>query len=90
MAELNAALADPTGLLAEVLTYHVVGGDTAVSSDVVTGMSSATTLQGGDVMISVNAGSVFLNTDVEIIITDIPCKNGIIHVINSVLLPPAN
>ena len=87
-ATLNAALADPQGLLTDVLTYHVVGG-AAVPSDVVTGMSSATTLQGGDVMISINAGSVFLNTDVEVIVTDIPCRNGIIHVIDGVLLPPA-
>ena len=73
--------------LTDVLLYHVVAG--AVGSDAVVGLDSATTVQGSDISIDVRDGSVFLNDTVQVIITDIAASNGVIHVIDSVLLPPA-
>ena len=72
--------------LVKVLTYHVVPGRVK-AADVVK-LSSAKTLEGSDVDISVDGGKVKIN-DAEVIKADIPCKNGVIHVIDAVLLPKA-
>ena len=50
--------------------------------------TSATTALGKDVAIKLDMGKVYVN-DAEIIITDIETSNGVIHVIDTVLLPPA-
>jgi hypothetical protein len=52
-------------------------------------MSSATTLEGSDVAIAVMNGNVMLNTDSTVIATDIMASNGIVHLIDTVLMPPA-
>lgn len=74
-------------LLTSVLTYHVVPG--AVDAATVVGLSSATTLNGAAISIKVVDGSVYLNDTVKVVTTDIMACNGIIHVIDAVLLPPA-
>ncbi len=73
--------------LTDVLIYHVVPGK-VMAADVV-GLSSATTVEGSDISISVRDGNVFLNDTVQVILTDIEASNGVIHVIDGVLLPPA-
>lgn len=81
------ALLNDIPALTDILLYHVVSG--AVPASTVVTLDSATTLQGSDVSISVSGGNVFLNGNVQVIITDIEASNGIIHVIDAVLLPPA-
>jgi uncharacterized surface protein with fasciclin (FAS1) repeats len=71
--------------LADVLLYHVVAG--TVDAATVVGLSSATTLQGGDLAITVANGTVTLNGDVDVIATDLRTSNGILHVIDGVLVP---
>jgi transforming growth factor-beta-induced protein len=71
--------------LTDILLYHVVSGK-VMAADVAT-MTSATTVLGQDVTITVQDGKVFLNDTVEVIITDIEASNGVIHVIDAVLLP---
>ena len=73
--------------LAGVLTYHVVSG--RVTAAEVVNLTSATTVQGATLDISVDAGNVFIN-GVQVIQTDVEASNGVIHVIDGVLLPPAN
>ncbi len=73
--------------LTEILTYHVVSGDVRAAQ--VVELDSATTLQGEDVEIRVEGGNVFVN-DSQVIITDIVGSNGVVHVIDAVLLPPAD
>jgi uncharacterized surface protein with fasciclin (FAS1) repeats len=85
-AQLTALLADRAKLTA-VLTYHVVSGK-AMAAQVV-GMSEATTVQGGKVGIHVMGGKVMLN-NANVTATDIVAKNGVIHVIDTVLMPPAD
>ncbi|MFO7585644.1 MAG: fasciclin domain-containing protein [Anaerolineales bacterium] len=71
--------------LTNILLYHVVSGK-VMAADVV-GLESATTVLGQDITITVRDGKVFLNDTVEVIITDIEASNGVIHVIDAVLLP---
>ncbi len=70
--------------LIAVLTYHVVPGK--VKAKDVVKLSSATTVNGADVAITVVDGSVRVD-DATVIKTDIKASNGIIHVIDSVILP---
>jgi transforming growth factor-beta-induced protein len=72
--------------LTDILLYHVVPGK-VMAADVVD-LTSAPTVLGKDAAVKVEDGRVFLNDNVEIIITDIETSNGVIHVIDSVLLPP--
>ncbi len=71
--------------LVAILTYHVVAGKVK-AKDVVT-LDSATTVNGADVAISVVDGAVSVN-QANVIKTDIAASNGVIHVIDAVILPP--
>ncbi len=73
-------------MLVNILKYHVVSGKVE-AADVVK-LSTAKTVQGDNVMIKVMGGSVFLNGTTKVIKTDIQASNGVIHVIDSVLMPP--
>jgi len=70
--------------LTSILTYHVVSGK-VLAADVVT-LDSAKTVQGGDVTIVVNDGKVTVD-GANVTATDIECSNGVIHVIDAVILP---
>lgn len=72
--------------LTDILTYHVVSGK-VMAADVVN-LTSAPTVLGKDITITVKDGKVFLNDTVQVIITDVEASNGVIHVIDAVLLPP--
>ena len=81
-------LANDRMALRRVLLYHVVKGN--VTAGQVVKLRSARTLAGPAIGIRVRGGSVFLNTSTKVVKTDIGASNGTIHVINKVLLPPAN
>ena len=81
----ESLLEDPTGQLARILLYHVVPGK-VMAADVSDGLT-AETLRGAEVSFSVSDGKVMIN-DAEIVATDIETSNGVIHVIDSVILPP--
>lgn len=70
--------------LVAILTYHVVAGK-VMASDVV-GLSSATTVQGSDIAIVVKDGAVSIN-NAKVVKTDIETSNGVIHVIDTVIMP---
>ncbi len=72
--------------LTDILLYHVVSGK-VMASDVVN-LTSAPTVLGKDVTVTVKDGNVYLNDNIQVIITDIETSNGVIHVIDAVLLPP--
>jgi uncharacterized surface protein with fasciclin (FAS1) repeats len=84
---LDGLLADPAAL-AEVLKYHVVSGE-VLAADVV-GLDSATTVQGEDIAIAVVDGTVVLNGTANVVTTDVMASNGVIHVIDAVILPPSS
>uniref|UniRef100_A0A7C1JCW4 Fasciclin domain-containing protein n=1 Tax=Caldilinea aerophila TaxID=133453 RepID=A0A7C1JCW4_9CHLR len=82
---LDAVLADPQGLLTQILLYHVVAGK-VMAADLVDGQELAT-LQGAPLTISLSEEGAMVN-DATIIATDIEASNGVIHVIDAVLVPP--
>jgi uncharacterized surface protein with fasciclin (FAS1) repeats len=83
--DLDALLANKEEL-AKVLKYHVISGN--VPSSQVTTMTEATTLEGGKVTIKVTDGKVTLNGKSVVTSADIAASNGVIHVIDTVLMPP--
>jgi uncharacterized surface protein with fasciclin (FAS1) repeats len=77
---------DNKALLQSILTYHVVSGE-VLAEDVVE-LDFAATVQGSDVAIRVEKGVVRVG-EATVIATDIQTSNGVIHVIDSVILPEA-
>lgn len=72
--------------LVSILTYHVVPG-AVMSSDLTEGMSAAT-VQGGEVTFTLDGGAKV--NDASITSADIAASNGVIHVIDAVIMPPSN
>jgi maltose-binding protein MalE len=83
----ESLLEDPEGALTDILLYHVAEG--AVPAETVVTLDSVTTVQGEDVAIEVVDGQVVLNESATVVITDVEASNGIIHVIDAVILPPS-
>ena len=77
-------LEDPEAL-ADILLYHVVSGE--VLAETVVTLDAATTVQGSDVSIVVDDGGVVLNGSANVVTTDVDASNGVIHIIDAVLLP---
>ena len=86
---INALLAD-IDALTDVLLYHVISGS-AVDSITATSLfgESVEMANGDTVDIDIRDGALFVN-DSQVIIADVPATNGVIHVIDAVLLPPAD
>jgi uncharacterized surface protein with fasciclin (FAS1) repeats len=80
---LDGLLKDKAKLTA-ILTYHVVPGR-VMAADVVK-LNAAKTVNGESVEIRVDSGTVYVD-DAQVVTTDIAASNGVIHVIDSVLLP---
>ena len=74
--------------LSAILTYHVVSGKVMAANVLTMDGKSAKTVNGAEVKIS-TTGGVKLNGSVNVVTTDIVCTNGVIHVVDAVVLPPA-
>jgi len=72
-------------MLTDILLYHVVAGKVMASD--VSALTEAMTVLGKNVAVKVESGKVFIN-DAEVVISDIEASNGVIHVIDTVILPP--
>jgi transforming growth factor-beta-induced protein len=83
---LEDLLADPDGALSDVLTYHVVEGTVMAETVVTLDGEEVETVNGATVTISVDGDTVMVN-DATVVTTDIVASNGVIHVIDAVLVP---
>jgi phosphate binding protein len=83
-----AYLVDPAhvDVLTQVLTYHVIGGAAVMSTDITAEGVAAATVQGQDVMAMVTDAGVMVN-NATVVGADIAASNGVIHVIDTVILP---
>jgi uncharacterized surface protein with fasciclin (FAS1) repeats len=85
---LDALLKDPKKL-ASILEYHVVSGKVMAADVVKGGGAKPKTLNGGALDIQVRDGKVYVN-GAQVVIADVAASNGVIHVIDAVVLPPAS
>ncbi len=85
-----AVLADPA-LLAKVLTYHVVSGDIKSAQAIAVARQNGTVkaLEGEPVSLSLKDGKLTLNGSATVVTADILATNGVIHVIDTVIVPPS-
>ena len=87
-ADLDALLADPTGALTDILTIHVVGGESLSSADLVAagevvGLNGVLTIAADGDAVTVDAGG----GPATVVCADVPVANGTVHIIDTVLLP---
>ncbi|NNE90651.1 MAG: fasciclin domain-containing protein [Verrucomicrobiales bacterium] len=72
--------------LVDILTYHVVSGN--VPSKTAVTLDKATALNKKDIALEVKDGALMLNGDAKVAMADVKASNGVIHVIDTVILPP--
>lgn len=84
-ATLDAAMADPKGLLTTVLTYHVVAG--RLAPDQLVGTHK--TLQGGDLTVTGSGESFTVNGTAMVVCGNVQTANATVYIIDAVLLPPS-
>jgi uncharacterized surface protein with fasciclin (FAS1) repeats len=79
---------DPSNVeaVSAVLAYHVVSG--AIPSSALAATNTVPTLQGKSVVVTKNSAGVFVNGDAKVVIADVMASNGVVHVIDKVLMPP--
>jgi uncharacterized surface protein with fasciclin (FAS1) repeats len=73
--------------LADILTYHVVSGKVMAKTAVT--LDKATAVNKKDIKLAVVGEALTLNGSAKVVTADIECSNGVIHVIDTVILPPA-
>lgn len=89
--ETFAAVSTDKALLTKVLTYHVVGKRLPSGAAVSVAMKNGTvaTVQGEKIKLSLKGGKLFLNGNPRVIAPDVAASNGVIHAVNTVLVPPS-
>jgi len=85
---INALLADPD-TLADILAYHAIDGAVDSTTAISLAGTSVTMLNGDEAMISLDGDQLLINMS-AVTVTDIQASNGIIHVIDTVLIPPTD
>ncbi|MGA9278347.1 fasciclin domain-containing protein [Ilumatobacter sp.] len=88
----DTLLEDPSGDLTDILTYHVVAGEVPAADVVTLDGQEVETVQGGTFTVNIGEdGSVSLTdaagNEVSVVATDVMAGNGVIHVIDAVLMP---
>lgn len=88
---LDTLLKDPKGDLTSILTYHVVPGKVMAADVVTMNGAKVKTVQGGELTVKVDGDKVMLvdvaGNSVNVTATDVEASNGVIHVIDAVLMP---
>ena len=88
LANLDVLVANSEATLTEILLYHIVNG--RYNGPTVANRSMLPTLLGEAMMVNVQAGEIHLNDEVTITATDMEAGNGVVHIVDTLLLPPVN
>ncbi len=87
----DTLLKEPEGQLAEILKYHVVAGQVMAADVVKLDKQKVKTVQGAEITVVVSEGKVTLmdaaGNRANVVMTDVTASNGVIHVIDAVLMP---
>jgi uncharacterized surface protein with fasciclin (FAS1) repeats len=85
------AVATTPSLLKKVLTYHVLGTEVkaAAATSAAKSDASVTTLEGEKIALSLKSGSIVLDGNAKVVKANVMASNGVVHVINAVLIPPS-
>lgn len=86
-----AAVTSDKKLLRTVLTYHVLGKQVQSKAAIAAAKKKGTvkTVQGERISLSLKKGKLFLNGSSRVVIADVKARNGVIHAINAVIVPPS-
>lgn len=84
---LDAVLADQAQLT-DILTYHVVAGE-SLDSEALLEAGSVETVQGGELTVAEDGGSVMVNGSATVVCANVPTANATVHIIDAVLMPGA-
>lgn len=76
------------GKLVDILTYHVVSGSVPAKTAVT--LNKATALNKKAISLGIKGDSLYLNGNAKVIKADVNASNGVIHVLDNVILPPAS
>ena len=89
--ETFAAVAGDKALLTKVLTYHVLAKRVPSTAAVAAAKKNASvkTVQGESITLSLKGGKLFLNGGSQVIVANVKASNGVIHAINTVIVPPS-
>ncbi|MDF1569726.1 MAG: fasciclin domain-containing protein [Spirochaetaceae bacterium] len=82
------ALLNDIPALTDILHYHVVSGEVYAETVLTLNGKSVETLSGDSVVVKIDMGNVYIN-DAQVVMTDIAASNGVIHVVDTVILPTA-
>ena len=85
-AALSSAMADPKGALSKILTLHVISGKAMSASDLLTS-GSATSVQGGAVTFTGSNQDLSVNATAKVVCGNVKVGNGVVHIIDTVLMP---
>ena len=83
--QLNAILADKD-LLTSILTYHVIGGESLSSAELIE-LGSATTVNGSELAFTADGDALSVNGNATSLCMDVPTANATVHIIDTVLVP---
>ena len=88
-ALVNDLTASPSNKLTKALLYHVLGAE-VFSSSLFDGQTATSLLSGQDITVTINGMmDVFINATAQVTTADLDATNGVVHVLNGVILPPA-
>jgi uncharacterized surface protein with fasciclin (FAS1) repeats len=87
-ATLDAALADPDGLLTQVLGFHVIPGEKLTAADLAD-MTELTTFTGATLPISVDGDEITVGDQAKVLVPDIGTANATVFLIDTVMMAPA-
>jgi uncharacterized surface protein with fasciclin (FAS1) repeats len=86
-ATLDAALADPSGLLTQVLGFHVIPGEQLTAADLAD-TTELTTFTGATLPVAANGDEITVGDQATVVVPDIQTANATVHLIDNVMLPP--